>query len=169
MILCTFGWCIRWVLQNLSGSLRTSLDSLPIFSLYRDFIAAQFMETTGLLLTNGIVLKRALVLLKPKASIYLQSHLVMMEFRLSSGFDNIADVLDTGLISPADLQRLKVIAKGKGFTAALSRLGQRANQRAVNTAQILFRFLGGIFFALSGTVAVLVILGIYSVGRSLAG
>src|SRR3990167_1596301 len=126
----TLGWiasiavgCL-FLLRNLTGAWRHTLDALPILSLYRDFTAARLMQTLGLLMQNGIIMKNALALLQNHATPYLQAHLVMMEARLSSGMENIAAVLDTDLIRENDLTRLKIIAQGRGFASALCSMGE---------------------------------------------
>lgn len=120
---------IARLMSEMSGPARKSMDKIPIFSLYRDLTAAQFMEVLGLLITNGIILKRALAIIRAKANHYLAWHIYQMELRLSGGRDNIAEVIDTGLINDADILRLRVIAKGKGFEHALIRLGQLSADR----------------------------------------
>jgi len=117
------------LLQELTGDSRQLIDSIPILSLYREITAARFMEILGLLISNGIVLKKALSIMRARAHTYLAWHIYLMEFRLSGGRENIADVLDTGIINKADILRLKVIAKGKGFEHALIRLGRLSAER----------------------------------------
>ena len=63
-----------------------------------------------------------------QANPYVNSHLVMMEHLLSMGKTNIADVLETGLISESDLMRLRVMAEVKGFEHGLIRMGIKRNR-----------------------------------------
>lgn len=126
---------ISRTLNDYTGTLRKTIDTLPLISLYREITAARFMETLGLLISNGVVFKQALKILQMQASPYLAWHLVMMEHKLGKGRSNIAEVLDTNLVSDADVLRLRAIAEAKGFEHALVRLGRQAADRGVQTVR----------------------------------
>jgi type II secretory pathway component PulF len=158
---------IAKLMRDFTGDLRHRIDNLPLLSLYRDSVAARFMETLGLLITNGVVFKKALNIIQMEASPYLAWHLVMMEYRLSGGTDNIADVLDTRLIRPTDLMRLRVVAKGKGFEYALINLGRQANEKNSKTIALTGKIFGVLFLLLAALIAMTLIFGIYTIGSSL--
>jgi type II secretory pathway component PulF len=170
IILCVVALVFLLVrlLSELTGDARKFLDSIPIFSLYRDVTAARFMETLGLLISNGIVLKRALAIIRAKASHYLAWHIYMMEFRLSGGRENIAEVIDTGLIQKSDILRLRVIAKGKGFEHALIRLGRLSGDRTQNNIETTGKIIGFILLGSGAAWAAFMIFTIYSVGSFIA-
>ncbi len=159
---------INMMLNNLVGKWRTVIDALYGLSTYRQIESARFMETLGLLIANGVVFKKAVKIMEHQASPYLAWHLKMMEIRLGKGSSNIGDILDTGLISFANIQRLKAIADAKGFEHALIRLGQQASIQATATIRRLGKILGGVLLFLGASLAIFMILGIYSVGSSLA-
>ncbi|MBX9705582.1 MAG: type II secretion system F family protein [Gammaproteobacteria bacterium] len=154
--------------RNLVGETRAALDKIYGFTIYRQLAAARFMETMGLLIANGVVFKQALKILEQQASPYLSWHLMIMELKLSRGRGNIAEVLDTGLISDEDIVRLKAIADAKGFEHALIRLGKAAGERGVQMVRKVGRILGGVFLALAGGFAGYMVMGLYSVGSSLS-
>jgi type II secretory pathway component PulF len=154
-------------LKDYIGDLRPTLDNLPIWNIYRKLNAGRFMETLGLLIANGLVLKKALKILQNKASTYLASHLMVMERRLGAGQDNIADVLDTGLISAGDLSRLKLIAKSKGFEHALVRQGQRAQDEGTQSIKTSTKIFSGFLLALAAAFMIFMIVSVYSVGFSI--
>jgi type IV pilus assembly protein PilC len=156
------------LLTSYIGPLRKSIDALPALSIYRELKAARFMETLGLLVSNGVVFKQALKILSYNANPYLSYHLMLMERKLAHGRGNIADVLDTGMISQQDVVRLRAIADAKGFEHALVRLGKQAAANSVKTLKKSSRILGGILLAVAAGLAIFMVLGIYSVGSSLA-
>lgn len=160
---------IAYFLINFVGEDRKSIDNLPVISIYRQLVAARFMETLGLLISNGIVFKRALKILQHKASPYLSWHLMMMEFRLGRGRSNIAEVLDTGLVTRDNVLRLKAIAEAKGFEHALIRLGKFSAAQATSTVRKLGKVLGGVLLAISTMFAGFMVTTLYSVGSSLSG
>lgn len=157
------------ILKTLTGESRRFLDSFPLLSLYREIVAARFMETLGLLISNGIVLKQALSVMHNGSSPYLSWHLLQMEARLSSGQENIAEVLNTDLIERNDLIRLRVVARGKNFETALISLGRQANKRNIKSINMLGRVLAGMMLIGGAFIAAMVVLGIYSIGSILAG
>ena len=154
-------------LQNSVGETRQYIDKIPLLSIYRQVTAARFMETLGLLISNGIVFKQALKIMQGQASTYLSWHLMMMERRLAGGRANIAEVLDTGMVTEADVLRLRAIADAKGFEHALVRLGRYSANKVVSTLQKLGKILGGILLAIGAGLAVMMVFGIYAVGTSL--
>jgi len=158
---------LSFFLRYYIGVGRQFVDTLPVLSLYRQVIAARFMETLGLLISNGVVLKKALKIMQYNANPYLSAHLMTMEYRLGGGKENIAEVLDTGLINPEDLMRLRVIARGKGFEYALLRQGRRANERSLDNIRTTGRLLGGTLLGAAALLAAFLITSIYAVGAIL--
>lgn len=154
-------------LKDYIGDLRPTLDTMPIWRVYRKLNAGRFMETLGLLIANGLVLKKALKILQNRASTYLASHLILMEHRLGAGQDNIADVLDTGLISDSDLSRLKLIAQSKGFEHALVRQGQRAQDEGTQSIKTSTKLFSGFLLVLAAGFMIFMIVSVYSVGFSI--
>ncbi len=152
------------VLRNVTGPARQLIDRIPLLSLYRLNAAARLMETLGLLISNGLAFKKSLSLLQTSASRYLAWHLLLMEYRLSGGKENIAEVLDTGLIPEADLLRLKAIAKGRGFDHALVRMGKQASDRNEKFVKLVGRIIGGVLLGASAGYAMFMIVSIYEVG-----
>lgn len=167
LIIAFFALMVR-LMSELTGPTRKTMDNIPIFSLYRDLTAAQFMEVLGLLITNGIILKRALVIIRAKANHYLAWHIYQMELRLSGGRDNIAEVIDTGLINQADILRLRVIAQGKGFEHALIRLGRLSADRAAKNIERVGRLVGFALLGLGAGWAAFMVFAIYGVGSFVA-
>lgn len=157
----------RRLLSNYTGDLRSILDNFPPFSFYKRFVAARMLETLGLLVSNGVVFKSAIKVMQHQANPYYYSHLVVMERLLSVGKTNIADVLDTGLVTQQDLMRLRVMAEVKGFEQGLIRMGIRGAEQATATLKLISRIIGGIFLAMDALLIMMLVQGIYSTGMAL--
>ena len=157
------------VLRNYIGEARSAIDNLPILSLYRKLTAARFMEILALLILNGVVFRKALKILQQTANPYLASHLLMMEYRLSGGKENIAEVLDTGLLDKMDLLRLRIVARGKSFEHALLRHGRRAAADSIERVHNTGKIIGSVLLVLSAGLAAFLVFSIYSVGATLGG
>lgn len=157
----------RRMLVNFTDEIRSLLDTVPPFSLYRRLVAARVLETLGLLVANGVVFKSAIKIMQYQANPYTLSHLRKMEHLLSMGKTNIADVLDTGLIDANNLMRLRVMAEVKGFEHGLMRMGVRGTQQATATLKLIARMTGGALLVLGGLMIIIIIQGIYMTGMSL--
>ncbi len=166
-VIVLLGILIYKFLTTFTGESRYKLDKIPLLNLYRDTTAARFMRTLGLLISNGIIVKKALNIMSYEAQPYLAWHIINMEYRLSGGIDNIADVLDTKLLSDQDLLRLKVVSKGKGFAPALISLGEQAQKRTQQLAILVGRIVGACILISGAIIAANIIFGIYSVGSAL--
>jgi toxin co-regulated pilus biosynthesis protein E len=164
VIILTF----RWLLANYVGEYRSTLDGFPPFSFYRKLTAARLLETLGLLVANGVVFKSAIKVMQYQANPYMHYHLVMMEHLLSMGKTNIAEVLDTGLVEPQDLMRLRVMAEVKGFEHGLIRMGIRGTEQATDTLKTIARIFGGILLAVGAALIIVIVQGIYLTGMSMA-
>jgi type II secretory pathway component PulF len=155
------------LMKNYVGELRPMLDNIPPFSFYKKFAAARLLETLGLLVSNGVVFKSAIKIMQQQSTPYLHHHLVITEHLLSMGRSNIADVLATGLISDADLMRLRVMAEVKGFEHGLIRMGIRGTELATATIKTISRIIGGILLAIGGILIIIIIRGIFMTGMAM--
>ncbi len=156
------------LLKQYTGKYRHFIDKIPVFSLYKSTKAAECMQTLGLLLQNGVMLKKALSVMHVLSSPYLAWHLLMMEYRLSGGKENLADVLDTQLIAQEDIVRLKVVAQSKGFSEALLKLGQQANLRNIKKIHRSVKLFSASLLILDAFIAANIVLSIYAVGSVVA-
>lgn len=159
---------LRQLCAKYVGEFRPLMDKYPPFSFYRRLVAARVLETLGLLVANGVVFKSAITVMQNQANPYLLSHLVKMEYLLSKGKTNIADVLATGLITDDDLMRLRVMAEVKGFEHGLIRMGIRGTEDVTNTMKTIAKVFGGILLAVGGVIIMIIIQGIYLTGMSMA-
>jgi type II secretory pathway component PulF len=158
---------MRKVMANYSGELRPLLDKVPPFSFYRQMVAARFLETLGLLVSNGVVFKNALKVMQYQANPYLASHLIMMEHLLSMGRGNVADVLSTGLVKEEDVLRLRVMAEVKGFEHGLVRMGVVGGEQLTKTLKTIGKIIGGILLAVGAILIIIIVKGIFLTGMSM--
>jgi len=151
------------LLRDVSGDTRLFFDYWPLISLYRDSAAAHFMQMLGRMLDNGVAAKKALIILQQDASPYLSWHIMNMEFNLSGNRDNIADVINTKLISHDDILRLKVIARTRGIAKALISLGDQTKARVRQKILFISRLLGASLVIASAALLMMMVSGLSSV------
>lgn len=167
VIVIVIGFIFSKLMTSYTGALRPTLDRFPPFTLYKQLVCAQFLETLGLLVGNGIVFKSALRVMQYSSSPYLTMHLIEMEHLLSAGKSNIADVLATGLIPPNDLMRLRIMAEVKGFEHGLTRMGIKGAEQAARTMSVIAKLLGGILLCIGAYLIITIMLGISQTGMSM--
>lgn len=160
---------LRFAMKNYVGEFRPLLDRVPPFSFYKKLSAARLLETLGLLVANGVVFKSAIKVMQQSADPYMALHLLQMEALLSKGKSNIADVLDTGLIEPNNLMRLRVMAEVKGFEHGLIRMGVRGTEEATATMKLIAKAIGGIMLFFGGFLIITIVQGMFMTGMSMAG
>jgi len=158
---------LNLTMRNYVGPLRPSFDKFFPFNMYRQFIAANVLETLGLLVSNGVVFKSALNIMQHKVTPYLGMHLVQMEKLMGKGKGNIADVLNTGLINEDDLLRLRILAEVKGFEHGLIRLGLRGSEQVMHTLKVIAKIIAGILMIVGTSLIMTAINGVYQTGMSM--
>jgi type II secretory pathway component PulF len=95
-----------------TGSLRTKLDKLPIFKIYRQIASQQLLEELSQYFKGNVLIDTAIdIIHNNTGSRYLKSHCERVVAKLSEGVDNIAFALDTGLFDSHIITVL--IAMGK--------------------------------------------------------
>lgn len=166
IILSILAWLASRFIRDYIGNLRQYVDRIPIVSLYRRLVAARLMETLGLLISNGVIFKNALRILQYNANPYLASHLLSMEYRLSGGRENLAEVMDTGLIDKPIIQRLQVVALSRGFEHALVRQGQLSNEQTMQAVKLTGRISGGILLVGAAILAAYIVMSVYAVAST---
>lgn len=159
---------VAYMLENYVGEFRNTIDNIPLLNLYRKQNSARLMQSLGMLMLNGVVFKKAIKILQYSANPYLSWHLFSIEHRLGTGQENIADVLDTGLIDKHDLMRLRIVAHGRGFEHAVKRQGERAQKQSDLMILRAARILGGVLLVCGAMLAIFMILGVYNVGSAIS-
>ena len=113
-----------WSFKHWYGSLRSRVDAILPYSLYRDANNTDFLLNMAGLLRSGKQLVEALHLLNGFASPWLRYHIKTILDRLNTVPDDYAHAFDTGLFSPG--MHLRMVTYGrrdKNFSSAFIRLG----------------------------------------------
>ena len=114
-------------LPSLTGQLRKTLDSWPIFSLYKTATAASLLNTLGNLLACGLKIDDALLAMKTNSVPYVQAHIDQMR-KQRIGQMNLGEIVDTGLILPFELGTLKILGGHAEYAPLLLKSGQNHQQ-----------------------------------------
>ena len=138
------GWTMHWSLRNLTGPIRTWLDEIGIWRLYRDFQAMRFLAMLAVLIKPGghavPRLRDAVRQLLGVGSPWHAWHLARMLDRLDTGVAG-AETFNTGMIDRetwwflADMIATRGMDEGMQLTRA--RLESHALRAVSARAQVL--------------------------------
>lgn len=155
-------------LRSYTGTGRATMDRWPAVQWYRQSHSARVLQTLGILLQHGLPIKSALTLLQQDSAPYLHWHLSRMQQALRQGHDNIADILNTGLLDPHTLYRLQILSRSRDWSRVMLQLGEQTEQAVQHALRRAGKFTHAGLLLLTASIAATILLGIYAVGSSLA-
>jgi hypothetical protein len=121
-------WLVHWSLPNLTGVVRSRLDRMPIWRMYRDLHCIRFLALLAILVRQrGNVdtrLRQALVMQAAHASPWLAWHIEGMVARIDGGLVG-GDTFDTGLIDTEIWWYLTDMIAAHGMDAGVTRARER--------------------------------------------
>lgn len=117
----------RW-----TGRARLAADSLPLYSLYRDYQAGMLFAAIAMLLQSGVSLRAALEDLADRAVPIMRWHLRRVMANLDRDPMDVVGAFERGVLSPALLARVATLHRSApSFGAVLIELGTREGERVV--------------------------------------
>ena len=165
--LCAVGAFISYQLANSIGDIRTRMDDLPIYKLYRLQQGAVFLKSLGLLLQNGTSLNESITEIEKGSTQYMRYHLRRMRHKLATGDGNEGDVLNTGLLQTETINRLRTLADISDFEVAMVRLGEQTLTMTIKQLEAASEIFKYLTIALSGALIASVFVGSMSLAQSL--
>ena len=112
-ILFTFlvlGILITYSLPNMTGRIRSVIDSIPIYRQYRFIETTNFLTAISHQTAINIPLKGALKQYKKGCSKYIADHINQMLRKISEGNTNAGDIFNTGLLIPEEQSTLRLLS-----------------------------------------------------------
>ena len=147
LLACAAGclaWLVSWSLPNLTGALRSRLDALGIWRLYRDFHAIRFLALLAVLVRpRGAAAPRLREALQQQlhgASPWQAWHLERMLARIGSGTVGAA-TFDTGLIDRETWWFLADMIATRGMDAGMQCTRERLESHALQALALRARVL----------------------------
>ncbi|RUO65716.1 Type II secretory pathway, component PulF [Pseudidiomarina planktonica] len=154
-------WGPRW-LPGQASRAGLWLAARGAFRIGRGFGAVMLLQSLELLLRHGYNLDRAAQLLQAQSRSWLHPHLQLIRQRLAKGERNLAQVLDTGLLSPRMLFRLSNSSSAshrERDADSLHQAARRAIADAVFTLSWTRLLLVGLLYAFISVLMLLVLGG----------
>lgn len=162
-VVFTTGALIAISLPLLTGDLRSVVDRVPPWSMYRRFVSAYFLIRLSSMLRSGITLKESIEEIGRYGNRWLRNHTGQMLVHLRRG-QSQGEVLDTGMMPPEVADEIIDMGKLSSFNKAIDRIGrsniEETKKKFVRygvTLDTLSRFLmfGFILFMLFGVFNVI--------------
>ena len=145
-------WGLHYYLTNVVNWMRPYLDNVIVFKQYRQFAYSNFLIMLAMYLNHGIAFRNAIDYLRNNATPYLYYHLSMMQSNIKHTVNQV-DAMNTGLIDPHIISRLRSLSESKGFANAMGRMATRAQEHANRSAQVLINI---VFYLLTILDAILI-------------
>lgn len=127
-------WLVAWSLPNLTGPVRTRLDRILVWRLYRDFHSIRFLAMLAVLVRQrGNVDTRLRVALAMQASgarPWLAWHIENMVARIDGGLVG-GDTFDTGLIDTQTWWYLTDMIAARGMEAGMVKARERVERHTL--------------------------------------
>ncbi len=147
----------RW-----TGSLRSHLEWLPPFIIYRQFAAPEVLVAWLALMRAGIQRLRALDQLEKGLPAYLASHVRAMRSRIYSGA-SLDSALDTGLFSVETLEDLRIYDRIGKFSDRSETIAAEDVDRALANLEKMTRMLSTFLLLVIAGIAIWIYTGIAAV------
>ena len=153
---------IVYFLKTYTGQYRSKIDQSPVIRIYPLLQGAKFMQSYAILKAINVSEHDIISQLSKNASPYMRSHYTRMHRKLNSGEISIANVIDTGLISKSQVERLRLLSGSTDYAQAVE-LASNAVYSGVNDLTIrLFKSIRFFLMIIIGYALVVLFLAVMS-------
>ena len=128
---------IIYSLPRLTGSVRVTLDRMPIYSTYRALYGSTFLLNIAVMLRANVLLKDALEVIAEKANPWLKERVNAAHYGIGIG-GNLGVSLDRAGHRFPDkkaVQILMILASRKGFEEALNNFSERWLEQSIKNVE----------------------------------
>lgn len=122
---------ISYTMGKWTGPVRNRFDSLPPWSLYKNYQGSSFLIGLSSLMKAGVANYDALKTMHRTASPWMQVHLEKMMTAMKLGGANPGEALDTGLLDKETAGDVQDYSRLGTFHTAIYLLGERSLEKSV--------------------------------------
>ena len=158
-------WAFKRLLQSDVAVFSTWRYQTPIFKHYAHLNGAAFMQMYATLKRIQVLEMDIVHMAMGEASPYYYAHLERYQQRLNQGYDNMADVFDTGLLSAEMVDRLRLLTGSERYVEALEAAAIKivaTTQRQIN---LLAKIIAGVWMIGVGTIVMITFGGLFSISQ----
>ena len=158
-------WAFRWLLLSDVAVFKAWRYQVPIFKHYAHLNGAAFMQMYATLKRIHVLEMDIVHMAMGDASPYYYTHLERYQQRLNQGYDNMADVFDTGLLSAEMLDRLRLLAGSERYVEALEAAATKIVANTQQQINLLAKVIAGLWMLCVGIVVMITFGGMFSISQ----
>ena len=156
LIFCFVSISVTVALPLLVGDIRKAIDNIPVFRQYRLIQVSAFLRSFGNLSLAGFGMKEALEHINRQTSPYLTSHIAKMMDKIEDGNENLGNIINTGLLNPAEQNSLFLLGEIGGFDETLLNSADIHHELLIDEIELIKSFGTNLLKILGVTIGVLV-------------
>ena len=157
-VLVAVGW-VYWSLARLTGPVRSLLDNVLPWSVYRSLVGAAFLHSVGAMVRGGAPFQSAIREMQAIGDAYQGSWIDRMRFRLQKGADAVT-ALDCKMFDLRTRISLHVAGETENFDRLLGDLAERQLESSITRIGRAASILGFVALAMA---AAMVVMGYFTV------
>ena len=158
-------WAFRWLLLSDVAVFKAWRYQVPIFKHYAQLNGAAFMQMYATLKRIHVLEMDIVHMAMGDASPYYYAHLERYQQRLNQGYDNMADVFDTGLLSAEMVDRLRLLAGSERYVEALEAAATKIVANTQRQINLLAKVIAGVWMLCVGMVVMVTFGGMFSISQ----
>ena len=158
-------WAFRWLLLSDVAVFKTWRYKAPIFKHFAYLNGAAFMQMYATLKRIHVLEMDIVHMAMGEASPYYYAHLERYQQRLNQGYDNMADVFDTGLLSAEMVDRLRLLTGSERYVEALEAAATKIVANTQRQINLLAKVIAGVWMLCVGMVVMITFGGMFSISQ----
>ena len=158
-------WAFRWLLLSNVAVFKAWRYQVPIFKHYAQLNGAAFMQMYATLKRIHVLEMDIVHMAMGDASPYYYAHLERYQQRLNQGYDNMADVFDTGLLSAEMVDRLRLLTGSERYVEALEAAATKIVANTQRQINLLAKVIAGVWMMCVGMVVMVTFGGMFSISQ----
>lgn len=125
-------------INTFTGKIRSYLDHIPPYNIYKKFVESSFLITFSSLLKAGFSVMDSLKNMKRNATPYLEYYLVKMIDNMSLGKSD-GEAINVGLLNKSLAGYIEDVASMNSFDETVYKIGRRNIDKSVIEVQLLMK------------------------------
>ena len=168
MALATFGlgaWLFGRLLKSDFGAFSRWRYEWPLFKHYAYVKGAGFMQMYATLKRINVIEMDIVHMAMDDANPFYYAHLERFQQGLTEGMDNMADVFDTGLLSPEMVDRLRLLSGSERFVDALEVASTQIASTTQTQVNLTAKVIAGVWMLGIGIIIMIAFTGMFAISQ----
>jgi len=139
-----------WMMKNITGPIRSQLDKIPMFSMYRSFQSSLFLVSLASMMKSGVDLEYSLQQIRRRSPKYIKYELGRVAKRLDGGM-SAGEAFNTKFFDEESRIDIGIYSKAKNIGDSIEVIGKEAIKNGVEKISMVadiikFAFMFAIVF-----------------------